>query len=115
MAADSREVSSEELRLAISESLRQLDALGIPAEVSCNTDRQIPAERVTEVYALCESLLERALPTLKAVTAVINEKELKITLEGAEVSLPEMENAETLFEDGASYIRLPLTGKGETV
>ncbi|MBR6259068.1 MAG: hypothetical protein IKR21_02530, partial [Oscillospiraceae bacterium] len=115
LTADSREVPSEELRLAVAESLRQLEALGIPAAVTLSKPRQIPAGRVTEVYSLFESLLEQSLPTLKGVTAAIDERELKLTLEGAEAVLPEKENAAAIFEDGASYIRIPLAGEGETI
>ena len=115
LAADSCEVPAEELRLAVAESLRQLETLGIPAVVICSRSRQIPAGRVTEAYSLFECLLEQSLPALKGVTAAIDERELKLTMEGAEAVLPENENAAAYFEDGASYIRIPLSGEGEKI
>ncbi len=112
LALEQSTLGSEELGLAISESLRQVQERGIPVQLTVEGGVRLPARRPAEVYARFEALLEAALPDLRGVQAVLREDALRLTLEGASVGLPEGLSAEVTEEDGVSYVRIPLTGEG---
>ena len=115
IAADHTGVETEELYLAISESLRQLDNMGIPTNSVPPQSKSLPSQAAVSAYALFEELLERALPSLQGVNMTFAERELKLTLEGAAITLPAGCGALLTVEDGSSYIRLPFRKEGAPV
>ncbi len=115
VAADHTEIETEELYLAICESLRQLDNMGIPTNSVPPQSEPLPPQIALSAYALFEALLERALPSLQGVNVTFSERELKLTLEGAAVTLPAGCEASLTVEDGSSFIKLPFRKDGAPV
>ncbi len=113
LASEKETAATDELHLAILESLRQVRAMNIPAEAFCGENILLSARSLLAAYIAFETLLEQALPTLTGITAVLSGAELKLTLEGAEVLLPEGIPATLTAEDGISYVRLALGKAGD--
>ena len=115
LAADQPLLEEKELQLAIAESLRYVADLGIPAESSFTGTDLYPAQRLLHVYALFQSLLEQALPRLQGIQVSIRDREMRMTLEGAAITLQDSSEASLLFEDDVSYVRIPFGEAGACV
>ena len=112
LAADRDSIDVQELALAIRESLRSLREIGIQTDESFSSSFLITSPNALSTYALFEQFLEAALPTLRGVQVSVAGDELKLTIEGAELQLPEDADATISTEDDISYIKMPLTMAG---
>ena len=112
LAADRDSIDVQELALAIRESLRSLLEIGIQTDESFSSSFLITSPNALSTYALFEQFLEAALPTLRGVQVSVAGDELKLTIEGAELQLPEDADATISTEDDISYIKMPLTMAG---
>lgn len=114
-------MSTAELGMAITESLRYLGNIDIPTDYVGNENVKIPTDDVILLYEIFEKLMENTLPDLKAVYVKLENSAgviLKITLEGVSAVLDE-DTKEKLFqagipvtikyEDEISYMRFRLT------
>jgi hypothetical protein len=115
LAADRAELGSDELQLAVSESLRCVADMGIPVDEDYAGGALLPARCLLAAYALFETLLEQALPTLRGIQVSLRGNELKLAAEGAALALPEGSGASLATEDGVSYVRLALERAGEAI
>ncbi len=113
LAADAETLDAEELFLAVAESLRQLGGMGVPALAVPGEKTAISAGRAKAAYADFEALLEQALPSVRGVYAAFGDGWLKLTLEGAEVSLPPERGVSILHEDGSTFARAALREAGD--
>jgi hypothetical protein len=115
LAAERAETEANELYLAVQESLRAVDEMGIPTSSACDAAYAVPAKSALEAYALFESCLERALPTLRGVQVSIRTDALHCVFEGAAPELPARCAAALTLEDGNAYLRVPLREAGDAV
>ena len=113
LAADRDTLASDELYLAVAESVRQLENMRLPALAVPGEKTELPASRAAEVYARFEALLEQALPELRGLYAVFTPDELKLTLEGAALAPAPERGLSCRVEDGGSFVRLALREEGE--
>ncbi len=113
LASEHSELAAEELYLAIAESLRYVRDMGLPAESALESEAAFPAKSVLAAYALFETLLEQAAPSMRAVHAAVRGNALKLTVEGAALTLPRGSGAALSEEDGVSYVSLGLGKAGE--
>ena len=113
LAADQEEMELRELFLALQESLRYVREAGIPADEGLSGEVRVNSQRLIAAYALFETLLEAALPSLRGLQVRLEESVLKLSFAGAELALPEGAYGEIRVEDRISYVRLPLGEAGE--
>ncbi|MBQ9818537.1 MAG: hypothetical protein IJM59_13870 [Proteobacteria bacterium] len=115
LTADLTTMNIQELALAIRESLHSLRDLDVQIDESLGGDFLITASNALSTYACFEQLLEAALPSLRGVQVSLADDELKLTIEGAELQLPDDANATITTEDDVSYIKIPLIKAGGCV
>ncbi len=116
LAAEHEEIAEGELFLAVSESLRWVREMGIPAlETPPEQAQPIPSRRALQVYALFETILESALPSLTGLQVSFRGGTLRIAAEGGEIPLPQGCDAQLETEGGVSYVRIPLREAGAPV
>ena len=113
LAADARTLEAKELALALQESLRHLRALSIATDAAYEDDRRYPAGTLISAYALFETLLESALPTLSGLQVLLEGGTLRLAFEGSVLSLPADTRAEALTEDQTTYVVIPLEKAGD--
>ena len=65
-------LSSDELTLAISESLSYVQLKGIPAALTSSGTQQYPADMIIAAYEQVERVIENCLDTLKALVIHVN-------------------------------------------
>ena len=65
-------LSSDELTLAISESLSYVQLKGIPAALTSSETQQYPADMIIAAYEQVERVIENCLDTLKALVIHVN-------------------------------------------
>ncbi len=115
LSAGSGTVGSDELQLAVSESLRSLNDMGVAVSLSGGVKHQLSPDSALSAYSLFEELIEGALPGLKGVNAAFTENGLKLSLEGTERLQRDTEDitgASAFEEDGVLYVRIPLAEGG---
>ncbi len=112
LASEQAELATGELHLAISESLRYARGMGISAESVLKEEMLLPANKLLAAYALFETFLEQAAPTMRAVRASIRGMTMKLAIEGAGLSVPEGCGAELSVERGVSCVSLDLGKAG---
>lgn len=126
LAAGKDELPATELGLALSESLRYLNYMGIPGEYVPGTEKFLPGKDLIKAYEIFEKVLESVAYELKGVLVRLYETGdspegdviLKLTLEGlTEESLQkhfdmaEFELATTyICEDDVTYLRIYVKG-----
>lgn len=116
LASDNEKISKVELLLSINESARYLRKMGIIADVIANFEEDfISSNEAVSIYQAFELLLEQANKNLKAISVIIGDNEIKITLEGAVVDLPENINGTVKIEDDSSFVSLFLEKDGEAI
>ncbi len=115
LAANRTTIDIEELTLAIKESLRALHEIGVQTDESFSTDFLISSSSALLTYACFEQFLEQALPPLRGVQVSITDNEFKLTLEGAELQIPDDDNMTMTTEDNVTYIKIPLIKAGDHV
>lgn len=87
LAAEGR-IKKMELTLAIAESVRYLNKAGILSEIYGEPDESLAdAGMLADVYERFELLLEQALPTLEALHITFAGSVLKLSFEGAAVTI----------------------------
>lgn len=124
LAEDNEKVNIMELGLAVQESLRYLNAYGIPGDYMGDSVAHINGRSLLVIYELFEGLLEKNMDGLQAVyVRIVGEGLVKVTLEGvtAEISPEEKAlmaseniNYEVIYEDEVTYIRI-FAGKESNV
>ena len=121
-----------ELSLAMSESLRALELLGIavtkrdeidgtmPLQSSSNREKEpvttnLEPETACAAYETFERLVSCLEGVLQGVYVRLSATECKLVLEGKQVSLPQelMEACNAIWEEDVLYARLPLVRGGE--
>lgn len=108
-------IRKSELALALSESAQYLNKAGILTRVSKDEDdTPIPAENMIMLYEQFETLLETALPGLSALDVTLTESTMKLTFDGAVLTLPEGWDGTAETDDGITFVRLYFRGDGET-
>ena len=113
LAADHKEMETGELWLAVSESLKSVRELGIPADGSHSGQINVSASELLEAYALFEKVLEQSLSKLQGLQVCIEGNEMRLVLEGAMQTFT-VESPATLTEDeGSAYVSIPLGKAGE--
>ncbi|MBR6152182.1 MAG: hypothetical protein IKQ25_12945 [Lachnospiraceae bacterium] len=113
LAKDHKEMEAGELWLAISESLKAVRELGIPAEGSNSFQGSVPANSLLHAYTLFQALLEQSLPALQGLQVIMNAREIKLVLEGGQILLPTDCNATLSEEEGTTYVSIPFGKAGE--
>ena len=115
LAADQSTIDIQELSLAVQESLRQLREMGVHTDSSFSGDLLLPAKNALSAYTLFEQFLEEAIPSLRGVQVSVTGNAMKLTLEGAKLTLPEDACAEISEEDHVFYVKIPLIKAGESL
>jgi len=113
LASDRTEMNTEELSLAVAESLRSVREMGIPAELYFDGAAAAAAPSLIDAYAMFESLLEDALPKLKGLQLTLNGDLFKLSFEGVSLSMPQKYGASAFTEDGNTYVRCSLGKAGD--
>ncbi len=113
LTADRAALDTGELRLAVAESLRYVEELGVPVSESFSDAVPADGAELLSAYALFETLLEQALPTLRGVQASFAPGALRLVFEGAALALPEGCGASLTVEEDASFVRLAVGKAGE--
>lgn len=109
LAADNEVINKVELLLSINESARYLRKLGIPSDVfAIFQEDRMPAEEAVSLYEIYQYLLEEAGENLKAISVIIGDDKMKITVEGAVLDLPEHVKGTVEIEDDVSYVSLDM-------
>ena len=121
LAENEHMMSTAELGMAISESLRYLGNINIPGAYVGSGDVKIPTNDVILLYEIFERLVENDLSSLKGVYVKMEDTVgtvLKITLEGVSAVLDESTKDKLFqagipvtikYEDEISYLRFRLT------
>lgn len=115
LAADSSLISSGELQLAVSETMRRLADIGPSVSIGAFEKGALPAEFVLGAYRSFFVLCEAVLPVLKGVSAAFAEGCFRFSLEGAggrSFDGALAAGAESFSEDGVLYVRIPTAGEG---
>lgn len=116
LLASEGDIRKTELVLALSESARYLNKADIPAKVEGDKDEVLyKAETLITIYERFERLLEQALPTLEALHITLSCNVLKLTFEGAELTLPREWEGTAETDEGITFVRLRLGEEGEAV
>ena len=114
LSAGGGSMSSDELFLAIEESLRSLESAGVAALAVKKSSFDIDAEAALGAYELFENVVEAALQGLKGISAVLSRRELRLSLEGAGETdfsfLTDWPEVSVSLEDGDTYIRISIDG-----
>ena len=105
----------QELALAIRESLRFLREIGVQTDESFPGVILITSSCALSIYARFEQFLESALPTLRAAQVTVAGDAFKLTLEGAELQIPDDADVTMTTEDNVTYIKIPLFRAGDQV
>lgn len=107
-------IKVKELSLALGESARYLNKAGFFAKISSEADdATLPAEKIISLYERFENLLEQALPTLHTLQITLSQTALKLSFEGAELTLPEDFDGTAETDDDITFVRLPIREDGE--
>ena len=134
LAENGKTIPLGELSLAISESLRALELLGIAVTKRDEIDEMMSAqsavrhtdetetatnlapEMACAAYESFERLVSCLEGVLQGVYVRLSAKECKLVLEGKQVSLPQelMEACNCIWEDDVLYVSLPLVRGGES-
>lgn len=118
LTADGDTISASELGLAIRESGRCLNEMGIPSDYHADEHPPLAAQEALDAYELFEQLIEQTLPDLQAVYAALRGDILRLTLEGVRAELPERaarRGVTVEHEDTVSYVKIPFGKGGERV
>lgn len=118
LTADGDTISASELGLAIRESSRCLNEMGIPSDYHADEHPPLAAQEALDAYELFEQLVEQTLPNLQAVYAALRGDILRLTLEGVRAELPERaarRGVTVEHEDNVSYVKIPFGKGGERV
>ena len=113
LSADKTAINSQELALAIRESLRSLHDIGVKTEESLCDDFLITTSCALSTYIRFEQLLEAALPSLRGIQVLFANGALKLMIEGAEIQLPDDAGMSITTEDHISYIKILLVKAGD--
>ena len=98
LAADREFLSTDELGLAVSESLRQLEGLGIRHDINMQDSCSVSSKSLLEAYLRFERLLEEKLAAIDAVSASLTKDGLGLSFE----SDLDVENVFVAFGEGAA-------------
>lgn len=108
------ELSVNELKLSVSESLRFLTNLNVKTCITGEPVMTVPTEYIISVYSLFQNLIESSIGTLTGVTAVFPENKnilLKLVIENAsehQSFMPDIISYKSVYEDGNLYITVPI-------
>ena len=109
LLASAGRIKKTELTLAIAESLRYLNKAGILSEVYGEPDESlVEGELLIDVYEKFENLLEQSLPTLEALHITFAGNVLKLSFEGAVLTVPDDWNAAAELDDNTTFVRIYL-------
>ncbi len=130
LADRSNTVSSGELKLAIAESLEYIRLCGAEAFADYHGEEKLPCGAALVAYELFETMIEAALPGLRAVLAELTAEEDKLTLRlelsgAGRLAVPEELGGRIMAlggalaltnsdEDDARFVNLLLPTGGET-
>lgn len=109
LASENERISKVELLLSVSESARHLRKLGVASDVFARfEDDYMLAEEAVLLYETFQYLLEKAGEKLQAISVIIGDDEMKITLEGAVLDLPDSGRGTVEIEDDSSFVTLAM-------
>lgn len=117
VAAQKKSVSLMELALAIAETLRQLDKMGV--QTAIHTEENYPlagAEVSAKAYENFMSYVEQSLPGLSGIYVTVKRNECRLTLEGnlpANYETPKGTSVE--YDDEVRFVTILLTEGGDGV
>lgn len=110
LASDNERINKVELLLSINESARYLRKMGVVADVIAQfEDDYIPSSQAVALYEMFQALLEKSIEGLKAISVIIGDDDVKISIEGAAVDLP---NATIEIDEDTSFVTLPIEKEG---
>lgn len=114
LAAEGK-LKKTELTLAIAESVRYLNKAGVLSECSGESDESlVDGEMLIDIYEKFEMLLEQSLPTLEALYITFAGNVLKLSIEGAELTVPDDWDAAVEADEGTTFVRLYLRKGGDS-
>lgn len=114
LLADQGRIKKTELTLAIAESVRYLNKAGILSEINSDPDESlVDGEMLIDVYKKFELLLEQSLPALEALYITFSDNILKLSFEGAALTVPDNWNAAAELDDSTTFVRLRLLKDGD--
>lgn len=107
LASDNDKINKIELLLSINESTRYLRKMGIIADVVADfEDNEILSSEAVSLYEIFQYLLEKTNKSLKAISVIIRDNEIKISLEGAIIDLPQGANGIVENDDDIAFVTL---------
>ncbi len=115
LAAVCPEIDTEELFLAVQESMRHINDMGIPAMVTFRGVCGIDSQKLLECYELFEQLLESSLQKLRGVQVNIQENMMKCVFEGVELPAAEGCISGIAVENDTSFVQISLREERDTL